>query len=188
MFKKFTVREISIAAGLSALSIVTQLIHIGYQSPQWGMWIDIVAVSWFIAYFLFGLQLSLLVSVVGAIMITVFAPETWLGAGMKWVASVPIILSFWLTAFLMKKTFHQYKKILFILIPLAIGIGVRCLLIIPINYYFAIPLWTGMTTAKAIETIPWYIITLFNFVQGILDVSLAWIIVYRFKLNRFIKK
>jgi len=188
MLNRFSVREISIAAGLSALSIVTQLIHIGYQSSQWGMWIDIVAVSWFIAYFLFGLRLSLLVSVVGAVMITIFAPETWLGASMKWIASAPLLLSFGLMAFIMKKSFHQYKNILLIVVPLIIGIGVRCLLIIPINYYFAIPLWTGMLTAQAIETIPWYIITLFNTIQGLVDVSIAWIVVYQFKLNRFIKK
>ena len=188
MFKQFTVREISVAAGLSALSIITQLIHIGYQSPQWGMWVDIVAVSWFIAYFLFGLQLSLLVSLVGAVMITIFAPETWLGAGMKWIASVPILFSFGLMAFMMRKTFHQYRNILFLSVPLLCGILVRCLLVVPLNYYVAIPLWTGMTTALAIKTIPWFIIVLFNVVQGLLDVTLAWIIVYKFKLNRFIKK
>ena len=188
MFRKFTVREIAITAGLSALSIITQLIHVGYQSPQWGMWIDVVAVGWIIAYFLFGFRLSLLVSIVGAIMITLFAPETWLGAVMKWVASVPLIIAFALVSILIKKSFHDYKNIPLLIFPFIVGIIVRCILVIPLNYYIAIPLWTGMTTAKAINAIPWYIIILFNVLQGLVDVLFAWIIVYKFKLDRFIKK
>lgn len=188
MFKKISVREITVAAGLSALSIITQLIHIGYQSPQWGMWIDIVAVSWIIAYFIFGFRLAFLVSLIGALMITVFAPDTWLGALMKWTASVPLIISFALGAIIMKKSFHQYKHLLFLALPLLVGLVIRCLLVIPLNYYFAIPIWTGMTTTQAIAAIPWYIIALFNVVQGLIDVGFAWIIVYKFKLNRFAKK
>ena len=188
MSKKLSVREISIVAGLSALSIITQLIHIGYQSPQWGMWVDVVAVSWIIAYFLFGFRLSFLVSLVGAAMIMVFAPETWLGALMKWTASVPLIFSFTLWTVVTKKSFHHYKQLLFLAVPFLIGIAIRCLLIIPLNYYVAIPIWTGMTTAKAIIAIPWYVIALFNVIQGLVDVLFAWIIVYRFKLDRFAKK
>jgi len=188
MFKKFSVREITIAAGLSALSIITQLVHIGYQSPQWGMWIDVVAVSWIIAYFIFGFRLSFLVACIGAVMITLFAPETWLGAVMKWGASVPLIISFALWTVVTKKHFHHYQKILFLAMPFVIGVLVRCLLVIPLNYYIAIPIWTGMTTAKAIMAIPWYIIAFFNIVQSLVDVSFAWIIVYKFKLDRFAKK
>ena len=49
MTKKIKTRELAIASGLAAVSAVVQLIHIGYISPQWGMWIDIVAVTWAIA-------------------------------------------------------------------------------------------------------------------------------------------
>lgn len=188
MIKKLTVREISIAAGLSALSIITQLIHIGYQSPQWGMWIDVVAVSWVIAYFIFGLRLSLIVSCIGALMIMVFAPETWLGAIMKLTASVPLILSFALWSYTTKKPLQQFRHIPFLIVPFLVGIVIRCLLVVPLNYYIAIPIWTGMTTAKAIEAIPWYVIVFFNTVQALIDVTFAWIIVYKFKLDRFAKK
>lgn len=88
--KIFGVRELSIGAGLAAFSAVVQLIHVGYQSPQFGMWIDIVAVTWVVGYFLFGLRMSLIISVFGALMITLFAPDTWLGATMKFIASVPM--------------------------------------------------------------------------------------------------
>lgn len=187
MFKKISVQEIAIASGLSALSIITQLVHIGYQSPQWGMWIDVVAVSWIIAYFIFGLRLSLLVSFVGAFMIMVFAPETWLGAMMKLTATLPIILALSLWSRILKKTHKQYEKIFFLTVPLVIGLVIRCLIVIPLNYYVAIPIWTGMTTAQAMKSIPWNIIALFNIVQSIIDVLFAWIIVYKFQLSRFIK-
>ena len=188
MNHKLKVKQIVIAAGLAAISTITQLIHIGYQSPQFGMWIDVVAISWLIAFFLFGTRLAFLVSVVGAVMITLFAPDTWLGASMKWVATAPMWLSLALWILVLKKPLSQYKSILFLTIPVLIALIIRCLIIIPLNYYYAIPIWTGLTTAKAMVIIPWYIIALFNVIQGLIDVYLAWALVYVFKLNRFSQK
>lgn len=188
MKKKFSIRQLAIAAGLAAFSAVLQLIHLGYQSPTFGMWIDIVAVTWVVALFLFDLKMSLLVSLVGALIITLFAPDTWLGAGMKWIASLPIwlFLGIWLGVFKKDRNFYRKKRNL--VIPLLLGILVRLIIIIPLNYYFAIPIWTGMTAAKAMFAIPWYIIGLFNLIQSLVDVALAWILVYQFKLERFAKK
>jgi riboflavin transporter len=182
---KITSREIAIAAALSALSATVQLIHVGYQSPQWGMWIDVVAVSWIIAYFLFGVRLSLIVTCVGTLMITLFAPDTWLGASMKFVATVPIIISFFVWQYVRRKSISHYstgKKTVF---PLIIGIIIRCCIVIPLNYYFAIPIWTGMTPSVAMKAIPWIIIAGFNIIQSLVDVILAWMIVYKFKISRF---
>lgn len=178
-------RELVIAAGLSAISAVVQIIHIGYMSPQWGMWIDIVAVTWIIALLLFGLRVTFLVSVIGAVIITLFAPETWLGASMKWVASLPIwlILGVWLN--IRKKKLSYYKNFRNLLMPLVIAVIVRCLIIIPVNYYYAIPIWTKMSPEQAMTAIPWYIIALFNIVQSAVDVFLAWTLVYKFGLIRY---
>ena len=182
---KLKIKEISIIASLSAVSTITQLLHVGYQSPQFGMWIDVVAVSWLIGYFMYGFRITFLISAIGALMITFFAPETWLGAGMKWIATFPM---FFIPALFLKiidKPHSVFKSILFVIPPLCIALIVRSLFIIPVNYYIAIPIWTGMDTQTAIRTIPWYIITLFNSVQGILEVGSAWIFVYIFKLNRY---
>lgn len=175
----FTTRGIAISAALAAISATVQLIHIGYQSPQFGMWIDIVAVSWIIAYFLLGMRLALLVTCVGSLIITLFAPDTWLGASMKLLATVPIIVSL---AFVKKDGLDHPISLI---IPILFGMLVRCLIVIPVNYYYAIPIWTGLTPQKAMVVIPWFIIAGFNIAQSILDVSLAWIIVYKFKLIRF---
>lgn len=174
---KLSTRDIAISAGLASLSAVVQLVHIGYQSPQWGMWIDVVAVSWIIAYFLLGIRSSVLVSLVGFLIITLFAPDTWLGASMKLAATLPIIGSI--------SFIRDPAKPLRLVIPVIVGIILRCMIVLPFNYYYAIPIWTGMTSAAAMQAIPWYVIAGFNVVQTVLDVVLAWIIVYRFKLNRY---
>ena len=182
---KITVKEIAIAAGLAAFSAVVQIVHIGYQSPQWGMWIDIVAVTWITAFFLFGLRMSFLVSVVGALVITLFAPETWLGASMKWIASMPMWLGLFIWLKFRNKKYNYYKNYKNLIIPLIMALAIRCLLVIPINYFYAIPIWTGLSPAKAMTIIPWYIIALFNIIQGLIDVGLAWLLVFKFKLERF---
>lgn len=183
-----TTKEISIAAGLSAVSAVTQLIHIGYQSPQFGMWIDVVSVTWIVALLLFGLRISFIVSIVGALVITLFAPDTWLGASMKWLASLPIWLMLGLWIIKKGKPYEYYKSISHLITPLVIGILIRCLIIIPVNYFYAIPIWTGLSSAKAMAIIPWYIIALFNIAQSIIDAGFAWVLVYKFRLNRFASK
>jgi riboflavin transporter FmnP len=149
------------------------------------MWIDVVAVSWIIAYFLFGIRLSLLVSCVGALIITLFAPDTWLGASMKFVATVPILISLFVWLTVRRKQLSAYTKLRELLIPLIVGVIIRCLVVLPLNYYYAIPIWTGMSPAVAMKAIPWFIIAGFNVVQSVVDVGLAWIVVYRFGLNRF---
>jgi hypothetical protein len=42
-----------------------------------------------------------------------------------------------------------------------------------------------MTPEQAMAAIPWFIIVLFNVVQSIIDVALAWILVYKFRLDRY---
>lgn len=185
---KLSSREIALSGALAALSATAQLIHIGYQSPQWGMWIDVVAVSWIAAFFLFNIQSALLVSSAGALIITFFAPDTWLGASMKLIATIPIILSLYAWIIIGKKQLTYYSKLFHIVIPLIFGVIIRCIVVIPLNYYYAIPIWTGMNPQTAMKIIPWFIIAGFNVIQSLIDVILAWIIVYHFKLSRFAKK
>ncbi len=185
IMKDFNVRELTIAAGLSAFSAVVQLIHIGYQSPQFGMWIDLVAVSWLMALFLFGARMSFIVSLIGSVMITLLAPDTWLGASMKLVATMPslIFLALWLNFRKKKPDYYNDPKRL--IIPVVIAMVVRCLLVIPLNYYYAIPIWTGMNAARAMVVIPWYVIAVFNIIQGIFELTLAWLLVFQFRLKRY---
>ena len=182
MNKKLNLRVIVMSSALSAVSAALQLFHLGYQAPQWGMWIDLVAVSWIMAYFMFGLRSSLLVSFLGAIIITLFAPDTWLGASMKLAATLPVIFSFY---FYDRVKIKINKKFISLAVPVLAGLIWRSLIVVPANYYYAIPIWTGWSTQEAMAAIPWYIIVLFNSVQTIIDAALAYILVFRFRLNRY---
>lgn len=182
---RLSTRVLALSGALAAISAVVQLVHIGYQSPQWGMWIDVVAVTWIIAYFLFGLRAAITVSVMGALVITLFAPDTWLGASMKWIATLPMYGSLYLFLKISQKNLSAYKNPIFLVAPIILGLVIRCLLVLPLNYYYAIPIWTGMTSVQAMKVIPWFIIAGFNIIQGIIDVFLAWIIVFRFRLSSF---
>lgn len=179
-------RIIASVSALAAFSAVLQLLHIGYQSPQWGMWIDFVSVSWLVAYLLYGLKPALLVTLISGLVITLFAPDTWLGASMKIIATVPMIFSLYFFQMLFKgKNSYPFVHFPNVIIPTLISLTVRSALMLPLNYYYAIPVWTGMSSTQAITAIPWYIIVFFNTLQGILELILAWLIVFRFGLKRF---
>jgi len=50
------------------------------------------------------------------------------------------------------------------------------------NYYFAGPLFFGMSTGEMLKAIPWQLIFGWNAIQGALEYTAAWIIAYRFKI------
>lgn len=183
--KPLTYREMALAASLTALSAVLQLWHLGYQSPQWGMWLDAVAIPWLIAFFLFGPRLALVVSLLGSLVISLFAPETWLGAVMKFLATVPLWLALaaWLN--LRKAQLLHYQRPGLLGIPVAAGLLLRSGLMLPLNYYWAIPIWTGLTTDQALAAVPWSVIAGFNTIQGLIDLTVAWILVFKFRLYRY---
>lgn len=172
------------AAMLAAVSSVLQIAHLGYLSP-WGMWIDFVAVPWILAYFLFGWRGAFTVSAVSSLIITFVAPSTWLGALMKFTATLPM----WAVPFLFRRTLglklDDFKKTRLLLVILALAIVLRGLLVIPLNYFYAIPIWTGMSPSQAIGFIPWWVIFGLNAVQGTLEFMLAWLLVFRSRIARF---
>jgi len=181
-------RRLAIFAALAAISALFQLLHIGFKT-QWGMWIDIVAVPWIVAYFLFGIRGGLTVSFIGSIIITLIAPDTWLGASAKLIATVPMFLTLYVLTLIFKKKINQFKKIKNIILPTLMAIGLRGVFMFFFNYYFALPIWIpGKTSTQLMNIFPWYIIIGVNAVQGIIDVVFAWILVFPYKLSRFGQK
>lgn len=172
------------AGMLAAISSVLQIVHLGYLSP-WGMWIDFVAVPWIIGYFLFSWRGALTVSVVSSLVITFVDPSTWLGALMKFVATLPM----WLVPFAWQKAsklkLKDFHKLSIAAACVLLAIALRALLVIPLNYYYAIPIWTGMQPEQAMGLIPWWIIFAMNAIQGVLEFAIAWILIFRFRLERF---
>lgn len=177
-------REYAFIAVLAALSAIVELIHIGYRSPV-GIWIDIVAVPWIMAFFLFGIRGAFITSLIGALIIGLFSPASWLGASLKWIPTLPMWFCLYLWMVVTRQKLSAYKKVNNLIVPTIAALIIRCMIILPVDYYFAIPIFTGMTSAQSMAAIPWYIIVLLNLIQGIIDVGLAWIIVFKFKLFRF---
>lgn len=181
-------RRLAIFAALAAISALFQLLHLGIKT-QWGMWIDIVAVPWIMAYFLFGLKGGMIVSVVGSIIITLIAPDTWLGASAKFIATVPMFLTLHFSTLVFKSKIDQFKKIKNTILPTLVAIGLRGILMFFFNYYFALLIWIpGKTPTELMSVFPWYIIIGINAIQGIVEVVFAWILVFPYKLSRFGQK
>ena len=175
---------IAAAASLAAVSAALQLVHVGWLSP-WGMWIDFVAIPWIIAFLLYGFRTSLVVSVITALVITFADPSTWLGAGVKWIATVPMLICMWVFQKSLRLELKDFRKVRYIILPLIVAIVLRGLIVIPVNYYFALPIWVGWTPEQAMAFVPWWIIFGMNAAQGIIEVLLALLLVFRFRLDRF---
>ena len=179
--------ELASAAALAAISAALQVVlHVGWASP-WGMWIDLVAIPWMVAYFIFGGRTAFSVSLVGAIIITFGDFSTWLGALMKFASTLPM----WLVPFAIQKTKglkpQDFRKLRLLVPAVAAALLLRGVVAVFLNYYFALPIWTGMQTSQLFDIFPWWIIFGLNAIQGVLEVAAAWLLVFRSGLARFAK-
>ena len=177
-------QEITAAAALVAISAALQIVHVGWPFA-WGMWIDIVAIPWLIAYFLYGARSAFVVSIAGAVVITLFAPATWLGALVKWVATVPMFLIPLVMQVTGKLKLKDFRKPQLLIMAIVAAVLLRGMITIPVNYFYALPIWLGWTPTEAMSYIPWYAIFGVNAIQGAIDVVVAWLLVFRFRLDRF---
>ena len=85
--------ELTAVAMLAALSAILQLFNGIVGIPTgFGMTVDLVGVPAMLAFFLFGLDAALYVSLLTALIITLIAPTTWIGASMKFAATLPMFL------------------------------------------------------------------------------------------------
>lgn len=86
--------DIAVVAMFLALTAIFQILRppLGYVSP-WGISIDLVALPVLLAFFLYGFRISLAVCVGMFFILSVVAPEGVLGASMKWIATMPMIIT-----------------------------------------------------------------------------------------------
>lgn len=170
-------RYVSVAL-LAALGVAFQFLHVGYLSP-WGMWIDIVAVPVLLALFLFDVKHSLAVAVLISVVIAISAPSGFIGAIMKFLGTLPMFIVLGMGA---KWKGLDLSKISPLALLLVAAIAIRAVITVVANYYWALPIWLNMTTAEAFQTIPWWIIAGLNAAQGVVEVSIAWALAFKFKL------
>lgn len=178
----FTVKEVTTFAALAAMSTVLQIVHLGWVTP-WGMWIDLVAIPWIVAFFLYRAKGALTVSLLSAVAITFMAPTSWLGAGMKWLTTLPMWLVPATYLFIFGQESERFRSPLVLSPLVAIAIAARGAVALLLNYYIAFPIWVGKAPAEAMQVIPWWIIFGWNAVQGVLEMAAAWFLVFEFRLK-----
>ncbi|MEM1573194.1 MAG: hypothetical protein QXI49_05810 [Candidatus Methanomethylicaceae archaeon] len=151
----------------------------------WGMSIDFVAIPVIIVFFLFGIKYGLAASFGMFLILLAIGYGVIIGAVMKTVATISMILV--LSAFIpwiIKSEINFKSRIVYLFgvgIALLVRSGVCCLL----NYYWALPLFFNMSIEQIINTFFFgsiygfiVFVSLMNITQGIVDLLLSWIIVF----------
>ncbi|NIU38665.1 ECF transporter S component [Candidatus Bathyarchaeota archaeon] len=199
----FSVRELAASTLLGALSIF--FVFLPDVRLPWGMAaLDFIAVPWIIAFLLFGLKAGFLTSVMGTLGIFFFSEELvpFIGAVMKFSASIPLVIIpaaiFGFSRFRLYDEGVKMKKVY--AFSMGVAIVVRCFVTMLLNYYWAIPLMFGINPVDVPASFNWFFwgsemnpnlltfyvlgISLWNTWQGIIDVVVAWLVVYPTKLYK----
>ena len=183
--------KISLTALLIAMIAILELLP--KPRAPWGMSIDFVAVPVLIAFFLLGVRYALAVSAGMFAILTMIGFGSFIGATMKFTATLPMFL---IPALLLytplcssTRSPREYANALKYALAAAIAIAVRCLAMIALNYYWAIPLFFNMPIEEAIKVFffgslwgfIWFVSSM-NIVQGVVDAAVSWLIVFGAKL------
>jgi riboflavin transporter FmnP len=156
------------------------------------MKIDFVGTVWVLAYFLHGVSVALPVSIITTLYITVFSPTGFVGAAMKFIATTPMFLIpaavLYLPLFSHRSS-TLFNKSLLMIVLCVLANAVRLLATTAVNYYWAIPLWTGIPTNEVLATMfndSWAAFIAFvagmNVLQGIVDLFVPWLLAFKLKL------
>lgn len=160
------------------------------------MRIDLVAVPWVLCWLLFGFKAGLLSLLISAPLVGILGPVAggWVGATMKslasiWMFAIPALLLWKMNG---KTSFFTNKKFYFVASILAIAI--RVVVTVLFNFYFALPVFFGMTTDQIIQFFTIFQsfvgkslgviglgafvveVAFWNILQGIIDMYLSYII------------
>lgn len=159
----------------------------------WGMKIDFVGTVWVLSYFLYNLPVALPVSAITTLYIALFMPTGFVGAIMKFIATIPMFLIPAIVSrlpFFSKRNSKIFNNI-FLTVGLCIIANiVRLVLATTVNYYWAIPLWTGTPTDQIVDVMFSGSFTAFivfvagmNVAQGIVDIVVPWVLAFKLKLS-----
>jgi len=164
------------SAMLAVVSVLLQIYKIAYP---WGGFIDIdvVGVPWLISTFLFGLSGGIITSVVAALGIAIFAPTGPIGAFMKLLATVVMVVIVGVVG----KTIGFGKK--GIAIAFIGCLVARPVLMVFFNYYLGIPIFFGIPTDVALQEFPIELFIIPNMLLAIIDFWVAYVLVFGTKLR-----
>ncbi len=176
-------REIGLIGLLLSLSLVLQISPLKVPT-QWGMTIDLVAVPIVVIYILLGFWSSVTALVLLFLGLSLVSPASWLGASMKFFATLSVVIGLEIAKRITRFDFKNYKKerdlVIFVLVAYLIGIAIRIPAMVAMNYYYALPLWLGIPREQVIPTIEewfhipfWLVIGIPNAIQSVVDVVLS---------------
>ena len=188
-------RSIGASAVFGGLSLALAALTAPYlpRMPGWGIaFIDPVSIVWITAYLIFGFTTGVATSLIGTLGLMFFDPFTPIGPAMKFVATMPIILSFELGLRLYRHTAHSGEslKSLKRYIPLSlIGTTTRTAIMTLFNILLFIYIF-DLSFAKinlfGIELSSWdavIIVTVFiNAKQSLWDCMIPYLISFSAKL------
>lgn len=117
--------KLTAVAMLSCVAAILQIFNgvIGIPSG-FGMTVDLVAVPILLGFFLFGLDAAMYIALITTLIITLIAPTSWIGAVMKFTATVPMFLvpAFYLLS--VKKNFNLGNILITIFFALFISMTI----------------------------------------------------------------
>ncbi|RKX46931.1 MAG: hypothetical protein DRP38_07200 [Thermotogae bacterium] len=172
-------REIGVIGLLLSLSLVLQISPLKVPT-QWGMTIDLVAVPIVVIYILLGFWSSVMALILLFLGLSLVSSASWLGASMKFFATLSVIMGLEIAKKLTKFDFKRHEEkdfIVFVLVAYLIGIAIRIPAMVAMNYYYALPFWLGIPREQVIPTIEewfhipfWLVIGIPNAIQSAVDV------------------
>jgi riboflavin transporter FmnP len=187
-FKKivdFSPREIAILSALASLSILNQFVHIGYMDPVSYIWIDIVGVFWVMAFFLYGLRGYFVTSFLGVLVISLFDQTGVVGGLMKFFAVTSAVLGFYLILKIFKKKASSVQNSLHLTLAITTSLATKILIMVPLYYYFAWPIYTGTSSEIGFQSVPIVLVAGLNLAGGLVDIVLAWVLAFVYKVKKF---
>jgi riboflavin transporter FmnP len=163
------------------------------------MSIDFVALPVMIIFFALGMRYSLLTAVGMFCILIIIGFAGFVGAVMKFSATVPMVLVLGALAFTPLKNREipglTYRSIPKFILAAALAIMARCAVAVVINYYWAIPLFFSMPVEQVIQSFFFgsllgfvSFISAMNVTQGMIDLVIAWVIVFGFGLAKQLLK
>jgi len=144
--------KIAGAAVLAALSVIIQILPPLFVTP-WFMRIDFVAIPWVLCWIFFGFDASILSLLISVPIVGGLGPFAggWVGAIMKSVASIWmfVVPAFFAWKIGGIKRFLE-SKWLYVAVGV-LAIVIRSVVTVLFNFYFAIPIFFGMTTGDIVQ-------------------------------------
>ena len=172
-------REIALIGIMLALSLMLNVSPLKVPT-QWGMTIDLVAIPIVVVYILLSFTSSLISLVLLFVGLSIVSQSSWLGASMKFFATLSVILGLEIAKKLTKfspESYTEKQLIAFIVSAYLISIAIRIPLMVGLNYYYALPIWLGIPREQVIPKIEewfhipfWLVIAIPNAIQSAVDV------------------